>query len=556
LAASLLATLAMPARAFPGFFAGKGQEKRINHVTQVVVAKRGDDTVVSVWPDYEGPMDKFAIVLPVPSDVKVGDVRTLKRDVIDRLDDITAPRFHEFWEMDPCEQGAVEQEWERDLTVKGGDSGFLGQAMPEFSQGTRLPPELLLNLKPPYKDGEYKFSLVPKGKTLEGYLSSKGLSIPSAAQSGVKRYDSEGTGWLVAEVDPSQIELAGAKRALLSPIRFATHGDYAITSTLGLANSPGKQELIVYVLHPEQRFEVANYPNVFAPTNVGVDFKVKERMGEFYASVHDALLKKNPKGFLTEYAWPTIKQCGQPCPNDPLQINELLGFGGDFFDESLSDKELNPEPPAMTDEEKKQLAAADKETKKRMKEQRAELVRRRALLERNRYVITRLHHRYDSAGLPEDVALKPVAHVQGGLGEPQGPRGELPTAVEPAEQSRLQTRFTFMHPSKSEEKCDNPVRWRWGKAPRSYRGLRKIWTAKDMDRKNRAQFASLKEVITTSVPALGVDVSAPAPEAAAPPPAEKSKCDCAYVAPQGSFAGLFALLGLTAFGAVRRRRQG
>jgi MYXO-CTERM domain-containing protein len=51
-------------------------------------------------------------------------------------------------------------------------------------------------------------------------------------------------------------------------------------------------------------------------------------------------------------------------------------------------------------------------------------------------------------------------------------------------------------------------------------------------------------------------VSAPAPEAAAPPPAEKSKCDCAYVAPQGSFAGLFALLGLTAFGAVRRRRQG
>lgn len=525
----------------------------MNHVTQVVVAKRGDDTAVTVWPDYEGPMDKFAIVLPVPADVKVAQVRTLKRDVVDRLDDVTAPRFHEFWEMDPCEQGPVEQEWERDLSVKGGDTGFLGQGMPDFSQGTRLPPELLLNLAPPYKDGEYKFSLVPKGKTLDGYLKSKGLSIPSAAAGAVARHDEQGTGWLVAEVDPSQIELAGAKRALLSPIRFATAGDYQITSTLGLANSGGKQELIVYVLHPEQRFEVANYPNAFAPTNVGVDFKVKERMGEFYGSVHDALLKKDPKTFLTEYAWPTIKQCGQPCPNEPLQINELLGLGGDFFDTSLSKKELNPEPPVLTDDEKKQVAAADKETKKRMKEQREELVRRRALLARNSYVITRLHHRYDSAGLPQDVALKPAGAVQGGLGEPQGPKGELPTAVEPAEQSRLQTRFVFLHPSKSEEKCENPTRWRWGKAPRSYRGLRKTWTAKDMDRKNRTQFAALNEVITTSVPALGVDVAPPAPAAAAPPVAEKSGCSIAVA--HSAVSSPFALLGLLGLGLVRLARR-
>jgi MYXO-CTERM domain-containing protein len=373
----------------------------------------------------------------------------------------------------------------------------------------------------------------------------------------VKRYDAQGTQWLVAEVDPSQIELTGSKRALLSPIRFSTSSEYAVASTLGIANSAGQQELILYVLHPEQRFEVANYPNVFAPTNVGVDFKVKERMGEFYASVHDALLKKNPKGFLTEYAWPTIKQCGQPCPNEPLQINELLGLGGDFFDESLPAKELNPEPPPMTDDEKKQLAAADKETKARMKEQRAELVRRRALLERNRYVITRLHHRYDAAGLPKDVALKPAGHVQGGLGEPKGPRGELPSAVEPAEQSRMQTRFTFLHPSISEEKCENAVRWRWGKAPRSYRGLRKVWTARDMDRKNRTQFASLKDVITTSVPELGLDVAAPAPEAAAPPPAEKSKCDCAFVKADSSPAGLLGMLAIAALGVGRfaRRRR-
>ena len=54
-------------------------------------------------------------------------------------------------------------------------------------------------------------------------------------------------------------ELAGARRALLSPIRFATREPYAIPSTLGLANSKGHQELVVYVLHPDKRFEVKNY---------------------------------------------------------------------------------------------------------------------------------------------------------------------------------------------------------------------------------------------------------------------------------------------------------
>lgn len=555
-AAAALMLSSSAALAFPGLFVGKGDERRINHVTHVVVAKSEGDTVVSVWPDYEGPLDSFAVVLPVPSDVKLSNVETLKRDVIDRLDEITAPRFHEFWEMDPCEPGEPEQEWERDLTVKGGDSGFLGTGMPDLSSGGKLPPELLLDLKPPYKEGEYSFALVPKGRSLSSYLSSKGLRLPASATSAVEKLESEGTAWLVASVDSSQVELAGAKRALLSPIRFATSGDYSVPSTLGLAHSAGKQELVLYVLHPEQRFEVANYPNAFAPTNVGVDFKVKERMGEFYGALHDALLTKNPKAFLVEYAWPTIKHCGQPCPSDPLQPKELLALGGDVFDRRLSKKELNPTPPPPTPEEAAQIAAADKQTQKRMKEQRVELAKRRALLERHRYVVTRLHHRYGPEQLTEAVALKPAGHVQGGLGEPKGPRGELPTTVESAEDSRLQTRFTFLHPSKSEEQCDNPVRHRWGKAPRTYRGLRKVWTARDMDRKNRTQFASLGEVITTDVPQLGLESEkAPEPQASTPPPAAEKACDCTVVGGKSSRLGWAGLLLTAGAYALRLRRR-
>src|SRR5688572_33473955 len=112
LALALLAS-AQPARAFPGFFASKKQEPIKTYSSQIAVMKRGPDTVVSVMADYEGPLEGFAMVLLVPADVTAEKVTTLKRDFVDRLDSLSAPRFHEYWEQDPCDPGPIEQEWER-----------------------------------------------------------------------------------------------------------------------------------------------------------------------------------------------------------------------------------------------------------------------------------------------------------------------------------------------------------------------------------------------------------------------------------------------------------
>ena len=543
--------LATPALALPGFIAGKGDTPRVSNSTQVVLLEKGDQTVVTIWADYEGPLDRFAIVLPVPGDVTLSDVRTLKRDAVDHLDEISAPRFHEFWEKDPCEPGEAQQEWERDLRVKDSAANFLGGGMPDMSGGQKLPPEMLLDFDPQFKDGEYTFSIAPKGQSIKAFLEKKGLTMPSKAAAAIGKYEARGMQMLVADVTASKVELGGARRALLSPIRFATRQPYALPSTLGLANSAGKQELIVYVLHPDRRFEVKNYKNIFPPTNVNVDMAVKERMGEFYAGVHDALLATDPKAFLVEYAWPTIKHCGEPCPNAPLAMHELLSLGVDAVENDVPKAERNPKPPPPTDEEKAQLKAADKATRKRLEEQRREVVRRRGVLERNSYVITRLHHRYDASGLPEDIELAPAAHVEGGLGAPAGPNAELPASVEPAGESRLQIRFAAAHPNKKVSQCENPVRWRWGQPPPEYRGLRKTWTARDVAYKKRDKFV-LADVITGTVPALGITAAAPATEPAAAT-AEKKDSGCSLGAPPAERWSPFALLGMLGTGLVRRR---
>jgi MYXO-CTERM domain-containing protein len=543
------------AGALPGVIAGKGDVARVSNTTQVVLMKKGEQTAVTIWTDYEGPLDRFALVLPLPADVAVEEVKSIKRDAVDHLDEITAPRFHEFWEMDACEPGEAEQEWERDLKVKSGSAdSFLGAAMPDVSGGQKLPPEMLLDFEPQFKEGEYTFSMVPKGQTARSYLTKKGLSLPAGGAEALARYEERGQQVLVAEVTTSKVELAGARRALLSPIRFATREDYAIPETLGLANSAGHQELVVYVLHPEKRFEAQNYANVFPPTNVAVDFAVKERLGEFYAGVHDALLAKNPKAFLIEYAWPAEKPCGEPCPNAPLAIHELLSMGVDSLEADVPEADRKPKPPEPTEEEKAQLAAVDKPTRKRLMEQRSEVARRRALLDRNNFVITRLHHRFSKDSLTEDIKVQPAEHVQGGVGTPVGPNAELPGSVEPSKQSRLQTRYSVSHPSKRVVQCDDPKRWRWGKAPPSYRGLRKTWTARDLAYKKRDKFA-LKDVIKSSVPALGISVAAAAEAAPEAAPAEaKQESGCSVTqgrAPQP----LLAVLGAALIALSRRRRR-
>jgi hypothetical protein len=290
---------------------------------------------------------------------------------------------------------------------------------------------------------------------------------------------------------------------VVSPIRYSTQKPVDVNSTLGLLNLGEKQDLYVHVIAPTERYEAKNYPNAFPPTNIEVDFKVKERVGEFYAALHDVLLKKQPLAFLNEYAWHS-RGCGQPCPNEPLLIHELLTLGGDVFELALPKAEREPKAPEMTEEEKKVFKEIkDKKKQKEIEAMRTETVRRKGLLSRHVYLLSRMHHRYDKSTLTKDVEIGPAAHVRGGVDVPQGAKAELPTEVKPAAESQLQIRFTSFHPSPAVPHCDKPERYRWGKAPRTYRGLRKIWVAQDMGTKNRTSHKP-EALVYTPVPDLGL----------------------------------------------------
>src|SRR5512146_258838 len=90
-----LATLAAAnsVAAFPGIYVGRDGSAGVAHTAHVVVLLNGPSSVVTVMVGYDGPLEPFALLMPVPSDVTLDRVRSLKREFIARLEQLSAPRF-------------------------------------------------------------------------------------------------------------------------------------------------------------------------------------------------------------------------------------------------------------------------------------------------------------------------------------------------------------------------------------------------------------------------------------------------------------------------------
>src|SRR3954467_4575414 len=101
-AALAVCATASAARAFCGFYVSGSGEKMFNDATNVVLMRDGTRTVLSMQNDYKGPLEDFAMVVPVPVVLHEADVKTLARSVFDHTDALGSPRLVEYWEQDPC----------------------------------------------------------------------------------------------------------------------------------------------------------------------------------------------------------------------------------------------------------------------------------------------------------------------------------------------------------------------------------------------------------------------------------------------------------------------
>ncbi|MEB3249921.1 MAG: DUF2330 domain-containing protein, partial [Merismopediaceae bacterium] len=88
--------------AFCGFYVSKADSKLYNQASQVIIARNGQRTILTMANDYQGEAKDFALVVPVPTILKKEQVNIGDRQIIDRLDAFSAPRLVEYFDSNPC----------------------------------------------------------------------------------------------------------------------------------------------------------------------------------------------------------------------------------------------------------------------------------------------------------------------------------------------------------------------------------------------------------------------------------------------------------------------
>ncbi len=409
--------LAGSARAFCGFYVAGGGAELFNNATQVVLMRDGTRTVLSMQNNYQGPPEDFAMVIPVPVVLKKENVKTLKKEIFSRIDTLAAPRLVEYWEVDPC---YVEPPMEFDRFFRGtiGGLGTRGAGVGGGGLGVKIEAQ--------FSVGEYDIVVLSAKDALglETWLKQEKYKIPSGAESLFRPYIQQGMKFFVAKVNAKKV-IFEKGMAALSPLRFHYDSEkFELPIRLGLINAKAQQDLIVHVLARNQRYEVANYPNVTIPTNIDLVPSAKSEFPFFYVSLFDRTLKANPKAVITEYAW-QASSC-DPCPTSPLTEEDFQTLGADVVS---SKGKVNDSYDA-----------------------------------RQGYVLTRLHARYDKNSLGEDLVFRAAKPIVGGR-EFLTDGKSLEQGSRPDSLNNFQARYAIRYPWTAEVKCERPVYGRWGGPP-------------------------------------------------------------------------------------------
>ncbi len=505
---ALVATT-IAAHAFCGFYVAGSGQKMFNDATQVVLMRDGTRTVLSMQNDYRGPLEDFAMVVPVPVVLKATDVKVLDKGVFERTDSLGSPRLVEYWEQDPCPPPAPPQRVypsqpmpspprmspmashagagaPRDVQMKRAQerpavppilasfeasppsvTADLATAITwSFAYGNQPYPEpactidhavgavtsgaavsvtipatttfkltcanaagksekdfkiSAIKIEGKFDIAEYQILILSATEAtgLEQWLKQSGYKIPDEAAALLRPYIESGSKFFVAKVDPKKVRMIDG-HAALDPLSFHYDSEeFALPIRLGMANSSGKQDLIVNILSADKRYEVANYKNVFIPTNFDVKPAVKTRFGEFYAALFDKTIEANPGAVVTEYAWTAVPNyhC-DPCTDADITSPDLLALGADVMGGQLA---------------------------------------------KGHFVLTRLHARYGKTDMKDDLRFREAKPVTGG--REQWGKGGLEYGAIPSNQNFFQARFAVRHYWTGPMACTNPQRNIWGGPP-------------------------------------------------------------------------------------------
>jgi hypothetical protein len=361
-AALTLALVPASALAFCGFYVAKTDTGLFNQASKVVFARHDGKSVITMVNDYQGALQEFALVVPVPSVLERGQIHVTENALVDHLDAYTAPRLVEYFDEDPCR---APDELRTTATAPPAPPGDAAGAA---AQG--------VTIEARYTVGEYDIVILSaeQSQGLLAWLRQEGYRLPDGAGPVLAGYLAGGMKFFLAKVDLAEQSKLGY--SYLRPLQIAFESEaFMLPIRLGTLNAAGPQELFLFVLTRAGRVAAANYRTVGIPTDLDLPLFVEDEFGAFYSAMFDTLVtKEDMRAVFLEYAW-DMSWC-DPCAADPLTFEELRELGVFWILDQMEAGGLMPQPPGAFAPE---------------------------------VFVTRLHLRYDGERFPDDLQLRESA---------------------------------------------------------------------------------------------------------------------------------------------------
>jgi len=326
-ASILMLILHINANAFCGFYVAKADTRIFNHRSQVIMVRNGNKNTITMSNDFKGDVRDFAIVVPVPVVLAKNDIRVKNNILFDKLDAYSAPRLVEYFDENPCEP---QYRMYKNMPMTA--MADMATAKEEVASAKKMG----VRIEARYSVGEYDILILSAKQSngLKIWLNQNGYKIPEQANEVLDPYIRSNMKFFVAKVNVKRHEADGFQS--LNPIQISfSAAKFMLPIRLGMANSHGEQDLIVYALSSKGRIECTNYRTIKMPTGQDMPEFIQNDFGKFYADVFKRMWQRESKSAVfQEYAWdvsPSNFMKCDPCVAEAPDYADLQEAGVDWM---------------------------------------------------------------------------------------------------------------------------------------------------------------------------------------------------------------------------------
>jgi hypothetical protein len=363
----LCLAIAQPASAFCGFFVARSEVKLNNSASRVVIVRDGNKSIFTMANNFQGDVQDFARIVPIPVIPKREQVRIGDNQVIDQLDAFTAPRLVKYVDnFDRMLSSDITQvitfapfllamvlafilsrkltrmrRWEIllvmvlvSLIAAIAIPSFLNQANKAKSADRPALASESVRVADQFTVGEYDVALLDASESdgLTNWLRTNGYNLPQGSETILNSYIQQGMKFFVVKINLEVLQKSG--HGFLRPIVIEYESPkFMLPIRLGTINAQSDQDLTVYVLSNDSVAEAANYPTIPIPTDSistaqaasgkELPLFIQNNFGEFYQSVFQKIHENSGKSaVLMEFAG-LLGRC-DPCSMPVQEIEALL----------------------------------------------------------------------------------------------------------------------------------------------------------------------------------------------------------------------------------------